>query len=78
MKKFLLIVLTMALLVTVILVRLHRSEPTPTAVAILPATTIAFVDIPNFQQCRTNFAASPLARFWQNPEMFCQTVCHLA
>ena len=69
MKKLLLVVVGLAVILAVTLVMLHRPEPTPAASAILPATTVALVDIPDFQSCRTKVAASPLNLFWQDPEV---------
>ena len=69
MKKLVLVVvalLVIATVVTLVILR-HRPEATPQAAALLPVTTVAFVDIPDFQTCRAKLAASPLARFWQDP-----------
>ncbi|MEI8314066.1 MAG: DUF3352 domain-containing protein [Verrucomicrobiota bacterium] len=67
MKRLLLALAGLAAIALVAFVLLHRSEPTPAAVTLLPATTVALVDIPNFQQCRAKVAASPVARFWNDP-----------
>ena len=72
MKKLLLGLLGLALIVIAALLILGRHVPpetTPQAATILPASTLAFVDIPDFQSCRAKVAASPLAPFWQNPEV---------
>ena len=54
---------------TLLIVGCHPPETTPPAAALLPATTLAFVDIPDFQNCRARAVASPLAPFCQNPEI---------
>ena len=69
MKKFLLVAVGLTVVFATTFFILHRPQPTPTAGAILPATTVALVDIPNFQHCRTKVAASPLGKFWQEPEV---------
>ena len=72
MKKLLLGLVGLAVIVIaglLILSRHVQPETTPQAATILPASTLAFVDIPDFQSCRAKVAASPLAPFWQNPEV---------
>ena len=73
MKKLLLALVGLAVIAIVTLLFLarphHPPETTPQAAAILPSSTLAFVDIPDFQSCRAKVAASPLAPFWQNPEV---------
>jgi len=68
MKKLLLGVVGLALLAVVaIVIFLRRPERTPAAVTLLPASTLALVDVPDFQSCRARLAASPVTRFWQDP-----------
>ena len=70
MKKLLLGLSGLAIILTTLLiVGCHPLETTPLAETLLPATTLAFVDIPDFQNCRARVAASPLAPFCQNPEI---------
>ena len=49
MKKLWLALVGLVVILAVMLFILHRPAPTPTASALLPATTIAVVDIPDFQ-----------------------------
>ncbi len=67
MKRLLLALAGLTAIALVAVVLLHWSEPTPAAITLLPATTVALVDIPDFQQCRAKVAASPVARFWNDP-----------
>ena len=69
MKKLLLAVVGLVVIAVVLVVLLHRPETTPAAVTLLPDSTIALVDIPDFQSCRAKVAASPVARFCQEPEV---------
>ena len=69
MKKLLLAVVGLVVIAVVLVVLLHRPETTPSAVTLLPDSTIALVDIPDFQSCRDKVAASPVARFCQEPEV---------
>ena len=73
MKKLLLALVGLAVIAIVTLLildrRPHPPETTPQAATLLPSSTLAFVDIPDFQSCRAKVAASPLAPFWQNPEV---------
>ena len=69
MKKLLLAFAGLAAIALVGFAILHRPEPTPALVTLLPATTIALVDVPDFQMCRAKVAASPVARFWHDPSV---------
>ena len=71
MKKLLLGLsgLAASVTATLLIIGCHPPKTTPPAANLLPATTLAFVDIPDFQNCRTRAATSPLALFCQNPEV---------
>ena len=69
MKKLLLALVVLAVIAAVAFVMLRRPEATPAAVTLLPASTIALVDVPDFQSCRAKVAASPIARFCQEAEV---------
>ena len=69
MKKVIVVFLLFTAVIGTALIYLTLTKPAPRAVDLLPASTVLFLDIPNFSKSHADFATTELYALWHEPEV---------
>ncbi|MCG3150333.1 MAG: hypothetical protein PCFJNLEI_03816 [Verrucomicrobiae bacterium] len=69
MKKIVLIFIALTLFVAAAILFYNRGGRAPVGAALVPESTLLFLDIPDFQASRNQFLDTPTAAFWREPEV---------
>ena len=69
MKRVIAVLLLLIAAVTAALVYFTLSKPAPRAATLLPESTFAFIDIPNFPKSRAEFSKTEFYALWHEPEV---------
>ena len=69
MKRLIAVIVALLVIAAAALVYFSLSKPAPSAASLLPESTLALIDIPDFPKSRAEFAKTEFYKLWREPEV---------